>query len=928
MPRKGQKGVNPMSLFEILGALLISPLKVLFEIIFSLACDMTNHPGLAVVVMSLAMNVIVLPLYRRADAIQEAAKNKENEMKDTVRHIKSTFSGDEKMMILQAYYRECNYNPLSVLSGSISLMLQIPFFLAAYQFLSGVSAFQGLSFGPIADLSKPDGLICIGGLTLNALPILMTAINVVSSILYLKGYPLKTKLQLYGMALFFLVFLYNRPAGLVMYWTLNNTFALFKTLYYKLPHSKKILAIFMAIAGAALLVVGITWDRRVEQLMLLGIGAALQLGWALPLLKKLPLPRKELNLKPNTALFIAGGLLLSVLVGMLIPSTYISASVQEYIDITYFYSPVWYVVQTLCVSAGFFLVWFGVFYWLAKPKLRALFSMGIWLLCAVMLVTYMFFGKKMGVISPDLTYTSEFYLSRSEKLLNLAVIAVIAVVGFFLCKKLPKVTTSLVLITAITLTVMSVVNLVTVANVSSATKKQLEQSSEALPSFTLSEEGNNVVVIMLDRGIGPFVPYLMEENPELQKQFDGFTYYSNTLSYGGFTNFCTPSLFGGYEYTPVNMNLRSDQPLKEKQNEALKLLPTLFSDEGYKVTLLDPPYAGYKWIPDLSVFDGIPNTRAFAADGRFNNMESSIRRVTDRQRNFFFFSLMKTTPLVLQASVYDEGNYHALPLPSTGSKDYENISPSFLNAYNMLANLDTMTRFTGEDQDTLLVVRSNLTHEPIVLQEPDYTPAGTVDNSDYYPESGKTITAGDSTVTLTREIQISHYHTNMAALMILGDWFDQLRDAGVYDNTRIIVAADHGRTLGVFDEDYSFTGTQPTMYNIEFYQPMLLVKDFGAKGFTVSDTFMTNADMPLLATEGLIEDPVNPFTGNPLSDATKQDPLQYVIASLEWDVSTNNGNQFLPSQWASVPNDADISDKSNWIFYGGEDSRLPPEAEN
>ena len=193
-----------MTLFEIIGAVLIGPLKLLFELIFSAALSVVKDPGLSIIVLSLAMNVLVLPLYKRADAIQIEARDTENKLKDVVSHIKKTFSGDERMMVLQTYYRQNNYNPLSVLSGSVSLLLEIPFFMAAYQFLSGVSAFSGVSFGPIPNLSAPDGLLQIGGLTVNLLPIIMTLVNVISSSLYLKGFPLKTKIQLYGMALFFL----------------------------------------------------------------------------------------------------------------------------------------------------------------------------------------------------------------------------------------------------------------------------------------------------------------------------------------------------------------------------------------------------------------------------------------------------------------------------------------------------------------------------------------------------------------------------------------------------------------------------------------------------------------------------------------------------------------------------------------------------
>ena len=113
-----------------------------------------------------------------------------------------------------------------MLNSSVSLLLEIPFFMAAYQFLSNLELLNGVSLGPIKDLGAPDGLLVIGSIAINVLPILMTLINVISSAIYVKGFPLKTKIQLYAMALFFLVFLYNSPAGLAFYWTLNNIFSL------------------------------------------------------------------------------------------------------------------------------------------------------------------------------------------------------------------------------------------------------------------------------------------------------------------------------------------------------------------------------------------------------------------------------------------------------------------------------------------------------------------------------------------------------------------------------------------------------------------------------------------------------------------------------------------------------------------------------
>ena len=909
-----------MSVLDMIGSLLIGPLKLLFEVIFSVALRLIENPGLSIIVLSLAMNILVLPLYRRADAIQIEARDTENKLKDVVTHIKKTFSGDERMMILQTYYRQNNYNPMSVLSGSISLLLEVPFFMAAYQFLSGVAVFSGVSFGPIADLSAPDGLLTIGGMTLNLLPIIMTLVNVISCSLYLKGFPLKTKIQLYGMAAFFLVFLYNSPSALVFYWTLNNLFSLVKTIFEKIKNSKTILNITLGVLGAGAIVAGIIMDGFWRSAFMILLGVVAQLPWLLSLTKnKLPRFRKEAQpAKPNKGLFICGGLFLTILVGLLIPSTYIATSVQEYIDISCFYAPVWYIVQSFCIAAGTFLVWLGVFYWLASPKGKVLFERLVWILCGVMLVNYMFFGTNLGVLSPDLVYTSGFSFSMQEQLINIGVMTILFVVLFLLVTKFSKKLTTILLIGSIALAGMSSINITRTVTETTATINQLNNSDEAMPSISLSKKGKNVVVLMLDRGIGPFIPYLMEENPTLLEQFDGFTYYANTLSYGGFTNFTVPSLSGGYDYTPEALNLRANELLKDKHNESLKVMPTIFAEAGYEVSIIDPSYANYQWIPDISIYNDIPGVQAYYASGRFNDTQVQLKTLENRKRNFFLFSLMKTMPVSIQSPIYNGGSYRAVATNNVyESSNTTTASNDFMCAYGVLTNLSNFTNVTNTKTGGYTFLFSNLTHEPEILQEPDYTPSANVQNN--YPEEGKTITAGDKTLLLSNEYTISHYHVNMAALIQLGNWFDYLREQGVYDNTRIIIVSDHGRDLRLFSDYLEL------MHDIEFYQSMLLVKDFDATGFTTSDAFMTNADVPALSVEGLIENPVNPFTGNAIINSTQINDAHYIIVSQEWDVSKNNGTQFIASEWATVS--GDVSDRNNWVFFD-EPSVLPPETEN
>jgi hypothetical protein len=98
---------------------------------------------------------------------------------------------------------------------------------------------EGASFGPISDLGSPDALIAAGSITINVLPFVMTAINLLSAAVYANKMPFKSKVQLFIMAALFLVLLYNSPSGMVLYWTCNNLFSLVKNIVMKLISKNK-----------------------------------------------------------------------------------------------------------------------------------------------------------------------------------------------------------------------------------------------------------------------------------------------------------------------------------------------------------------------------------------------------------------------------------------------------------------------------------------------------------------------------------------------------------------------------------------------------------------------------------------------------------------------------------------------------------------
>lgn len=170
------------------------------------------------------------------------------------------------------------------------------------------------------------------------------------------------------------------------------------------------------------------------------------------------------------------------------------------------------------------------------------------------------------------------------------------------------------------------------------------------------------------------------------------------------------------------------------------------------------------------------------------------------------------------------------------------------------------------------------------------------------------------TLNMTTAFQMSHYHTNMAAMIQLGKWFDYLRENSIYDNTRIILVSDHGRDLANINE--LIFNMESGSIDVELYFPLLMVKDFDSEEFVTSHEFMTNADVPTLAVTGLINDPRNPFTGKPINNSEKTAHEQFIILSDELKTYVNNGETFLPARWASVKDN--LWEESNWTLYNTE----------
>ena len=882
-----------MGIVKILYSIIINPLVLVFDVIFSITLNHLRYVGWSVVILSFIINTLVLPLYNRADEMQARESKRKKELKKWEDHIKKHFKGDERFMMLQTYYRQNDYKPYQTLRGALPLILEVPFFIAAYHYLSSLSVFSGYSFGPIKDLSVPDHMLSIGGISINVLPIIMTLINIISSLVYNRTTSFKNKIQLYIVALVFLVLLYNSPSALVLYWTCNNIYSLLKNIVYRFFIKDK-------------------YVDRVNH-------------------KSVDDSDKDIN-----RVFVGSSILMAILVGSYIPCSLILDSFEEFISFNFLNNPALYVVNSFCIAFGLFFIWAGVYFVLARKKAKTIIAAVMLIMCVCGFAFY----SVIPFDSPITMFLTIDTPTTSTKIIVLQCVAILISISILVClllKSKKNAVGHILIFILLTFVVYNSYSIYKIYNCSSEKIKQLKEYDN-YPEIHLSKNGKNVVVIMMDRMISYYVPFLINEKPELKEKFDGFTYYPNCTSYGIATNVGVPALFGGYEYVPEKINERKNETLKEKHNEALKVMPVMFGQNGFDVTVGNPSYANYDWIADLSIYDDYPYIYKYNSGAKMNpqNIYYSYEDVINR--NLVCYGIYRSAPIFLQSLLYDNARYNSLLVSSTNGvgicsftslSESQGISELFYNDYNMLNGLSDISILDDDNMNHFNMFSNNTTHEAVMLQEPDCYLCSVVDNTEYDKEhsikkssDGNELnlydySEGSSFSVDSFELErVMMYHSNMATMLILAKWFDYMRENDVYDNTRIIIVSDHGYPLE-FKKDLacvlSFENGEAEAYDVLAAHSTLLVKDFNSKGFTTDNSFMTNADVPTIASKDLIDNPINPFSGNAIDSKDKNGENKIIYTST-WDINDNNGYTYKKSHWFSVHDN--IFDNNNWNYLG------------
>ena len=176
--------------------------------------------GWAIIVLTILINVVILPLRHKSVVSMRKMQELQPEMKaiqERYKHLKASDPEKQKMnQEVMALYRERGANPAS---GCLPMLLTMPVLFAFYRLLSLSIEIRGEPFvGWITDLSQADPFYVT--------PIVMGATMVLQQRMTpTQADPMQQRIMMMMPVMFTFMFVFA-PAGLVLYWLTSNVFGI------------------------------------------------------------------------------------------------------------------------------------------------------------------------------------------------------------------------------------------------------------------------------------------------------------------------------------------------------------------------------------------------------------------------------------------------------------------------------------------------------------------------------------------------------------------------------------------------------------------------------------------------------------------------------------------------------------------------------
>lgn len=256
--------------------------------------------------------------------------------------------------------------------------------------------------------------------------------------------------------------------------------------------------------------------------------------------------------------------------------------------------------------------------------------------------------------------------------------------------------------------------------------------------FSLSNE-NNIVIFVLDAFDSSYFKELLDTYEELDEAFKDFTYYPDTAAAAARTKVALPAILTGVPYTvPLSYNEYIDYAY-----EQTNLYRTL-NDLGYGIGIYTP---GFVSTSHIDIVDN------FVSDGSKVSSYSLLAKYMYQSTAFKYMPHLLKRYFWLYSGVFQELQI------GTGAQKYSTNSVEYYQ--RLLQNKVSVSNMKGAFRFYYI----DGPHPPFYMNE--YAQKVSPDETDQIKQA-------------------------RGSLYIVEEYMKQLKEAGVYDKTSIIILADHG----------------------------------------------------------------------------------------------------------------------------------------
>lgn len=181
--------------------------------------------GISIIILTILVRTIFYPLTAKGNA----SMKKMQEIKPQLEEIRTKYKDNPQLMNtkMMELYRVYGVNPFG---GCLPILLQIPVFFALYATLDGAVELRQVPFLWCKDLAAADTIATINlyffNLPINPLVLVMTALMALQQHLTPMAMDPVQKKMMALMPIIMLIFLYDLPSGLTLYWTISNVFSI------------------------------------------------------------------------------------------------------------------------------------------------------------------------------------------------------------------------------------------------------------------------------------------------------------------------------------------------------------------------------------------------------------------------------------------------------------------------------------------------------------------------------------------------------------------------------------------------------------------------------------------------------------------------------------------------------------------------------